>query len=127
MVSYITAAACGVLVQVQILLAKPDNPGQSAFECQELALENSVSSMANLRLGMAVTMMHVIRCAHGGAAAAARDNAALGERHAPSTTTCEAHHVMELCRLLTAGPCRRVNLGHVCWTEGARLVHACVA
>jgi hypothetical protein len=56
-------AARHVLLQVQILLAKPDNPGQSAFECQELALENSVSSMANLRLGMAVTMMHVIRWA----------------------------------------------------------------
>ncbi|WIA28908.1 hypothetical protein OEZ86_011432 [Tetradesmus obliquus] len=47
--------------EVQILLAKPDNPGQAAFECQELALEGAVSSMANLRLGMAVTMMHVIR------------------------------------------------------------------
>jgi hypothetical protein len=54
---------------VQILLAKPDNPGQAAFECQELALENSISSMANLRLGMAVTIIHVIRCAASCAAA----------------------------------------------------------
>jgi hypothetical protein len=64
------------VLQVQLLLAKPDNPGQSAFECQELALENSVSSMANLRLGMAVTMMHVIRCGPGAGAAAARCHAA---------------------------------------------------
>eukprot|EP00882_Tetradesmus_deserticola_P025129 GHRQ01027586.1.p1 GENE.GHRQ01027586.1~~GHRQ01027586.1.p1 ORF type:complete len:206 (+),score=40.25 GHRQ01027586.1:883-1500(+) len=59
------ACVCVLLLQVQVLLAKPDNPGQSAFECQELQLENSVSSMANLRLGMAVTIMHVIRCATG--------------------------------------------------------------
>lgn len=45
------------------MLAKPDNPGQSAFEFQALPLEDPVSNMANLRLGMAVTMMHVIRWA----------------------------------------------------------------
>jgi Inward rectifier potassium channel C-terminal domain len=46
---------------VQLLLARPDNPGQSALQCQALQLEDPVSDLTNLRLGMAVTLTHVIR------------------------------------------------------------------
>lgn len=49
------------VLQVQVLLAKADNPGQSAFECQALVLEDQLSALANLRLGLAVTLVHVIR------------------------------------------------------------------
>jgi hypothetical protein len=48
-------------MQIEMLLARPDNPGQSAFEFLELQLEDLVSATANLRLGLAVTLTHVIR------------------------------------------------------------------
>ncbi len=48
-------------MQVQVLLAAPDNPGQSCFLFEELQLEGWTSAMANLKLGLAVTLVHVIR------------------------------------------------------------------
>lgn len=43
-----------------MLLAEPDNPGQSAFVFQPLALQDATSGKANLKLGLAATLVHTI-------------------------------------------------------------------
>ncbi|KIZ05029.1 ATP-sensitive inward rectifier potassium channel 1 [Monoraphidium neglectum] len=45
---------------VQVLLGVPDGPGRSSFAFEELKLEGLLSSLTNIKLGLAATLTHVI-------------------------------------------------------------------